>query len=339
MLEFKYLWALIILPLPLLVHWLVPAYQEQRPAMRLPFFRQFSEVTQTSTRRGPAVRRRTTIQLLVFILAWSGAVVSLARPQWLQPPVTVETPTRDLLLVVDLSGSMDADDFKTADGRMVKRLTGVKEIVDDFLIRREGDRVGLVVFGNSAFVQSPFTTDLEVVRQLLDQTAPRMAGPKTAFGDAIGLGINMFEKSDVKHRVMIALTDGNDTGSQVPPEEAARIAADRDIVIHTIAIGDPASVGEEVLDEKTLKKVAEITDGEYFFAADGESLEGVYSTLDKLETRVVETVTHRPRLELFQWPLAISLVSVLLLQLVYAVIIWLRYARSSRASPLEVIND
>jgi Ca-activated chloride channel homolog len=159
---------------------------------------------------------------------------------------------------------MAEEDFTGKGGQKVDRLSAAKEILDEFLTRRKGDRAGLIVFGNAAFVQVPFTEDLDVCRQLLAETVPRMAGPKTAFGDAIGLGITLFERGAVKRRVMIALTDGNHTGSQVPPAEAAQIAKDKGIVIHTVAMGDPTTVGEDKLDEEALRAVAQATGGQYF---------------------------------------------------------------------------
>lgn len=311
MLTFGYPWLIVLLPLPLLLRWLLPAYGEQRPAVRMPFFNMLTRSSDAKSAQGAVVRRRSVAQALLFIIIWCAAVAALARPQWLEPPVVRELPTRDLLLAVDLSGSMEAEDFKNAQGEAVDRLTAVKEVLDEFLSRREGDRIGLLVFGTAAFVQVPFTQDLDVSRQLLNETEVRMAGPKTAFGDAIGLGISLFERSEVEQRVMIALTDGNDTGSKVPPHEAARIAADKGIVIHTVAIGDPGTVGEDMLDEEALRQVAEITKGKYFFAGDREQLEGIYAELDRLETREVETVSYRPRLDLFHWPL--TLIAVLFL--------------------------
>lgn len=278
------------------------------------------------------VPRRNPMQAVLFIIIWCLVVVALARPQWLEPPVVRELATRDLLLAVDLSVSMDAEDFKNRDGKTVDRLTAVKEVLDEFLSRREGDRVGLLVFGTAAFVQVPFTRDLEVSRQLLNETEVGMAGPKTAFGDAIGLGITLFERSEVEQRVMIALTDGNDTGSKVPPHEAARIAADKGIVIHTVAIGDPASVGEEKLDEEALKQVAEISGGAYFFAADRDRLEGIYTQLDRIETRELETVSYRPRVDLFHWPLG----GIAVLFLVYHLAMAMTGAR--KLQPLDEHN-
>ena len=320
MLTFGHPWLFLALPLPLLLRWLLPAYGEQRPAVRLPFFNMLTRSSDAKSAQGAVVRRRSVIQALLFILIWCAVVTALARPQWLEPPVVRELPTRDLLLAVDLSGSMEAEDFKNAQGETVDRLTAVKEVLDEFLSRRKGDRVGLLVFGTAAFVQVPFTQDLEVSRQLLNETEVRMAGPKTAFGDAIGLGISLFERSEVEQRVMIVQTDGNDTGSKVPPHEAARIAADKGIVIHTVAIGDPSTVGEDKLDEEALKQVAEITEGEYFFAGDREQLEGIYAELDRLETRKVETVSYHPRIDLFHWPLALIAVLFLSYHLVILVV-------------------
>jgi Ca-activated chloride channel family protein len=239
----------------------------------------------------------------MLTLCWVCAVVALARPQVIEPPVNKEIPVRDLLLAVDLSGSMETRDFTNADGQAVDRLTAVKEVLDDFLARRQGDRVGLILFGSAAFVQAPFTEDLDVCRELLGEAEVRMAGPQTAFGDALGLAINTFERSTVKDRVLIALTDGNDTSSQVPPDKAAQIARDKGIVIHTVAVGDPQAAGEDALDETTLKNVAQTTGGLYSHADDRSQLEAIYEQLDAIETRKVETVSHRPRRDIYWWPL------------------------------------
>jgi Ca-activated chloride channel family protein len=308
LLVFAYIWGFLLLPLPLMVRWFLPAYREMRPAVRIPFFQRLAQATGQQPDSGAAVRRRTVLQGVLYSMAWCAVVTALARPQWLEPPIFREVPTRDLLLAIDLSGSMEAEDVTGRDGSSTDRLTAVKEVLDDFLGRRQGDRVGIIVFGTEAFVQAPFTEDLAVCRELVQETAARMAGPKTALGDAIGLSITLFERSTVEERVLIALTDGNDTGSRVPPTEAARIASDNGITIHTIAFGDPASVGEEQFDEETLKTVAQTTGGRYFYAADKNALEAIYSELNQIETRKVETITHRPRRDLFHWPLVLVLV-------------------------------
>jgi len=241
-------------------------------------------------------------------------LLALMRPQWVLPPLHMEKPARDLLLLVDLSGSMDTADFTDPAGQKVSRLAAVKLVLSNFLTRRQGDRVGVVVFGNAPFVLLPFTTDLKVAQQILNEMQVGMAGPRTAFGDAIGLGLNLFAKSDAPAKTMIALTDGNDTGSSVPPAEAARIAHDRRVVIHTVAVGDPSAVGEDKLDEAALSDVATTTGGGYYHALNRDELAGIYATLDKIEARKVETVTFRPRLELYWIPLAVLMCVSMLVQ-------------------------
>ncbi len=304
MLTFAHGWVFWLAALPLVVRWLAPAKQRERPAIRAPFF---YRVRQSRGDTGDAGIRGPRIPLVFRALIWLLALAALARPQRIEEPVERRLPTRDLLLVIDLSGSMEAEDFTDASGRPVDRLTAVKEVVGEFLTKREGDRVGLVVFGNSPFLQTPFTTDLELCRQLLDETAVRMAGPRTAFGDAIGLGIKLFENSTAPAKTIIALTDGNDTGSAVPPAEAARVAADRAITIHTVAIGDPETVGEDKLDEEALRDVAAAAGGQFFLALDRGQLSEIYGRLDRIETSEVEVVSHRPRQDLYHWPLAAAL--------------------------------
>ena len=300
----SYPWLLLLVFVPLLLRRLLPAYREPREALAVPWFRRMADLLGQKPSKGAVVTPTRFFELIVLWLLWSLIVVALARPQQLEPPISKVVPTRDLMLLVDLSGSMETKDFTNAQGETVDRLTAVKEVLDDFLTRRDGDRVGLIVFGNAAFTQVPFTQDLEATRILLDETSVRMAGPRTAFGDAIGLAITLFEQSEVEERVVIALTDGNDTGSKVPPSEAAKIARDNDITIHVIGVGDPPAVGEEKLDEAALKGVASTTDGRYFHAGDRDQLAEIYMELDRIDTREVETATYRPRIDLFHWPLA-----------------------------------
>ncbi|MEN8253874.1 MAG: VWA domain-containing protein [Verrucomicrobiota bacterium] len=301
MLTFSHLWIFLLLPLPLIAARLLPYRSNSGPAVRVPFL---NRIRQAGGESSPA---RKASKVWRNWIVWMLALTALARPQWIEPPIEKQIPTRDLLLIVDLSGSMEAEDFVDAAGNKTDRLSATKEVVGDFLLRREGDRIGLVVFGSAPFLQSPFTTDLDLCRQLLDETAVRMAGPSTALGDAIGLGIGLFADSEMPNKTIIALTDGNDTASAVPPIEAAQVARDRGITIHTIAMGNPETIGEEKLDEETLRKVAQTSGGEYFMAIDRAELESIYTTLDELETREVNTVSHRPRRNLYYWPLAAAL--------------------------------
>jgi Ca-activated chloride channel family protein len=335
MLTFAHLWIFALVPLPWLLRLVLPPHRAAQVAVRVPFGARI----QTAYAGGAVVSQatRSWAPLVLSSLLWLLVLSALARPQWLEPPVTRDLPTRDLLLVVDLSASMRQEDFTNAAGKRVDRLAAVKEVLGDFLTRRQGDRVGLVVFGDAPYLQAPFSTDLNLVRQLLDETAIGMAGPRTALGDAIGLGITLFDHSDAPAKTIIALTDGNDTVSQVPPVEAARIAKQRGIRIHTVAIGDPTTVGEEKLDQDTLRDVAQISGGSYFFAADRQQLAGIYDELDRIETREVKVISHRPRRDLFYWPL----LAALLLSLGAKGLSVLRHLRSPapRRSPGTVRVD
>ncbi|MGB6221819.1 VWA domain-containing protein [Haloferula sp.] len=306
MLSFLHPWLLLLAPLPWIVKRLLPPRPRSSATLRVPFGKRLEKAISEVPLATQA--KRGSINTRIPILVWFLLLAALARPQWIEDPVEKLVPTRDLLLLVDLSASMQAEDFTDDSGKKVDRLTAVKDILGDFLEKREGDRVGLVVFGDSPFLQAPFSTDLSLSRQLLDETAVGMAGPRTALGDAIGLGINLFESSDAPAKTIIALTDGNDTKSQVPPVEAARVAVDRDIRIHTVAIGDPTSVGEEKLDQETLDQVAEETGGRSYFAGNREELAGIYDELDKLETREVKKLSHRPRRDLFALPVLVALI-------------------------------
>jgi len=305
-------WLLLLVLLPPLLRLVIPPYRETRQAVRVPWFQRMATLLQQNPADGAAIAESRKLLLVFLWLLWMLIVLAIARPQFLEAPISRVLPTRDLLLLVDLSGSMETADFTNLAGDTVDRLTAVKEVLDDFLTRREGDRVGLIVFGNAAFVQVPFTQDLEATRQLLAETAVRMAGPRTAFGDAIGLGITLFERSELEQRVMIALTDGNDTGSKVPPAQAAKIAQDNDIVIHVVGVGDPTATGEEMLDEEALNTVASTTGGRYFHAADRIELEEIYTELDRIDVREIEAESYRPRTDLFHWPLAAFMILWLL---------------------------
>lgn len=312
MLTIAYPWLFLLLPAPWIVRKLLPAHHERKAAVRVPFMQRLSRLTGVQPGHDETSAKRPFSQWLALSLTWSLVVMAVARPQWLEEPVINELPMRDLLVAVDLSGSMEARDFTDSDGNNTDRLTAVKQVLDTFFARRDGDRVGLILFGSAAFVQVPFTSDLTVVRELLDEAQIRMLGPRTMMGDAMGLAINLFERSEVDERVMIVLTDGNDTGSLIPPERAAEIARDNDVVVHTVAIGDPEAIGEQALDEKTLANIAAITGGGYFHANDREQLEDIYQHLDDINPRQVETQSYRPIRDIHYWPLAAALLVSLL---------------------------
>ena len=312
MLNFAYPWLLLLLPIPLLVRRLLPAYREPRHAVRAPFMSLLARLSGQRPAAGSSVSRRIRLQWVLLGLIWLALIMALARPRWMDEPIVKELPMRDLLVALDLSGSMDTQDFTDVAGSMATRLSAAKQVLDEFLARREGDRVGLVFFGSSAFVQSPFTDDLDVVRALLDEAQVRMLGPKTMLGDAIGVAINLFDRSELDERVLIVLTDGNDTASLLPPVRAAEIARDKAVSIYTIAMGDPEAAGEQALDEATLQAIAETTGGRYFHAEDRMQLDTIYDQLDQLNPRQVETLSYRPEHELYFWPLGFAVLLSLL---------------------------
>jgi len=311
-LEFDVPLAFLALPLPLLVYLLSPEFRDRGEAVRAPFFTRLVDLSGTLPTSGAVVLLKRGVQKIVVILVWLLVVAALARPVWVGEPIVKETSARDMLLVVDLSGSMEAKDLETA-GERVTRLDAVKSVLNQFIDRRRGDRLGLAVFGSAAYPQAPFTEDYEVVRALLGELQPRMAGPRTMIGDALGLAIRLFEASESDNKVVIMLTDGNDTGSQMPVSRAAQIAADNGITVHTIAMGDPATIGEEALDVKTLEEISTMTGGRFFLALDRNELDGVYDELDRIEPELIETLSYQPKRSLFHVPLAAAVILMALL--------------------------
>lgn len=315
MLVFEYLWAFVVLPLPLLVWLATKPFREHQQALRVPFFEEAARAAGLKPSRGAVVMKRSILQWGLAIIVWVLVVGAMARPQWVEDPIEKVQPARDIMLAIDLSQSMEARDFIDDSGQRIDRLEAVKRVVDDFIGSREGDRIGLIVYGAGAYPQAPFTLDHASVRILLEETTIGMAGPRTAIGDAIGLSIKLFEASEVEERVLILLTDGNDTGSRMPPEKAADIAADQGIVIHTIGIGDPRASGEDQVDLDILKRIAATTGGEFFRGEDNEGLSEIYATLDAMTPKNYETFSYRPKIPLFHWPLGTAMVLLLVYEL------------------------
>lgn len=304
MIEFAFPWALLLLPLPLLMR-LVPAYKESRDSVKVPFFDKLVDLSEQKPEQGARVLRRSTVQKILVNMTWLFLILAAAKPQWIGPPIEQQKSGRDLMVAVDLSGSMEARDFTLPNGITVDRLDAVKQVLKELASRRESDRLGLIVFGAAAYLQTPFTDDHQVWQQLLDETEIGMAGPSTVFGDAIGLSIKLFSDSDSDNRVLIMLTDGNDTGSTVPPVDAAKVAAANGVRIYTIAIGDPTTVGEDALDMDTITRVSEIAGGRTFRALDQDDMRQAYISIGELEPELYETISFRPRQSLHWVPMAL----------------------------------
>lgn len=312
MITFVWLWAFAALPLPWLIRKLAPpAVPLQGAALRLPFFQEWVSA-------GGAINgvSRPRGRWLAY-LAWLLLVTATAQPQWVGEPVEVPVSGRDMVLAVDLSGSMDRPDFSLG-GQQVNRLTVVKAVAGDFIARRSGDRLGLILFGTRAYLQTPLTFDRATVRAMLDEAQIGLAGKDTAIGDAIGLAIKRLRDRPAQNRVVILLTDGANTAGEVEPLEALKLAAEAGLRIYTVGVGaermqvqtffgsrsiDPSSD----LDEKLLKTIAKDTGGNYFRAKDTKGLEEVYRKLDLLEPTVAAVETRRPVNALFYWPLGLAL--------------------------------
>ncbi|MEM1005657.1 MAG: VWA domain-containing protein [Pseudomonadota bacterium] len=303
--------VLLLLPLPYLIWRFAPPHLEPVTAIRVPFFRQITAAAGSQTRAGAAVLVRTRFQIIVAGLVWCLVILSLAKPERLGDPVVIETSARDIVLALDVSGSMDERDFIAPDGTRQQRLSAVKQVMSGFIANRDSDRMALIIFGTRAFVQAPFTEDLQSLQGFLDQIEVGLAGPNTALGDAIGLAIRTFDASDVEERVLILLSDGADTSSRMSPANAAAIAAERGVTIHTIGVGDPDASGEDKVDLPMLQNIASTTGGAYFFAGDQAALRNVYAEIDRLNPRVTESKSFRPRESLVHVPLGLATLLVL----------------------------
>lgn len=309
---FAWPWLAALLPLPLLVRWLLPATQRRSPnALRVPFYHHFVD------QAGQGLRYRRTILSLLGLIAWAMLVAAAMRPQHVGEAISLPISGRDLMLAVDISGSMDTQDM-VLQGQATTRLLAVKTVVDEFIERRQGDRIGLILFGKRAYLQAPLTFDLTTVRTFLQEAAIGLAGKETAIGDAIGLSVKRLRDQIDANRVLILLTDGANTAGEVEPLRAADLAAAEDVKVYTIGVGADEMIVRSFfgnrrvnpsadLDEDTLRGIASKTGGRYFRARDTEGLAEIYQILDELEPLAEEQEVYRPVTELFHWPLLAAL--------------------------------
>lgn len=311
MLTLAFPWLLLLLPLPLLIK---PAQrQTQGGFLHLPGSGDLTTEINTST---PKARN------ILKWLMWALLVLAVARPQWLGEPIELPTKGRDLMVAVDLSGSMQIEDM-VLDNKTVDRFTLVQHVVSDFIERRAGDRIGLILFGDHAYLQSPMTLDRRSVAQYLREAQIGLVGKQTAIGESIALAVKRFENLEESNRVLVLLTDGTNNAGNIAPDNAAAIAAERKVTIYTIGVG--ADVMERRsffgrdrvnpsmdLDEAQLQRIANTTQGKYFRARSSEDLAAIYQEIDKLEPVSRDTQSFRPKQELFFYPLALALLLSLL---------------------------
>ncbi|WNZ54752.1 VWA domain-containing protein [Microbulbifer sp. MKSA007] len=313
MFEFAWPWVFFLAPFPLLARWLLPRSKPMSSALKVPFYSELSQ-------RGGG-EQSNLLNLFLLILIWLLLISAAARPRWYGEPISQPSSARDLLIAVDISGSMETPDM-VINGRPAMRINAVKQVVGDFVERRKGDRLGLVLFGTRAYLQAPLTYDRETVETLLKEAQIGFAGQGTAIGDAIGLSVKRLTQRPAEQRVLILLTDGANTAGEVSPLKAAELAQQAGITVYTIGVGademvQPGLLGSRFgsrrinpsrdLDSKTLKEIADKTGGRYFRAHNPQELAEIYAELDKLEPVEQEAESYRPMKSLFTWPLSIAL--------------------------------
>lgn len=322
MIEFGWPWFALAWIVAPLLWWLRRPKQRQFSTLRVP------QLAESSVQPGPSSRR--IWQGLLGLLIWTLVVVALCRPQWLGEAVQIRSEAREMVLAVDLSGSMEIADMRINDNE-VNRLVMVKHVVSDFIARRQGDKLGLILFADTAYVQSPITYDLRSVEQLLDEAQLRLIGERTAIGDAVALAVKRFRDNEQTNKILILLTDGQNTAGNVSPEQAQQLAAYYGVKIYSIGVGADEVIVDSFfgqrkvnpsrdLDEGMLRGLAEATGGEYFRARSTEELEAIYQTLDQYEPVAGDEQLRRPQTELFYWPAGLAL--LLLLSLCLSKLVW-----------------
>lgn len=316
MIELLWPWSFLLLPLPLLVARLPRVSGRQISTIRYPLFN-----------RLPTDQQQTSGSLillkLVSWLMWLMLLTAAARPQWIGEAVALPVEGRDLMLAIDLSGSMEQQDMQL-NGQPVDRLTALKDVAGDFIKRRQGDRLGLILFGERAYLQAPFTFDIKTVNRLLQEAAIGLAGKSTAMGDAIGLAVKKMRAMDSGNRVLILLTDGANTAGVIAPLKAAQLAKAEDVKIYTIGFGAEEMIVNSFfggqrrinpssdLDEATMTRIAELTGGQYFRATNTQELDAIYDRLNELEPLAEEDRFYRPTKALYYWPLLAFVLLILM---------------------------
>ena len=306
-------WMLLALPLPFVVRAVMsPVIGKQDAGLKVPSFKGFAVLSDRSE-----VEQLLNWRFWIAVVSWILLVLAAAKPERIGDELDVPVSGRNLMLAVDLSGSMDAKDFELGN-RRVDRLTATKAVAGDFINRREGDRIGLILFGERAYLQVPLTLDRETVNVLLLEAFIGLAGEKTAIGDAITLAVKRIHDQGGAggEQVLILLTDGANTAGEIDPIKAAELAQQIGLRIYTIGIGAEQMVVSSItggmrrvnpsadLDEATLTEIASLTGGRYFRAKDTAGLQDIYRLLDEFEPVAEPEAGFRPITSLYYWPLA-----------------------------------
>ncbi|MGL1958515.1 MAG: VWA domain-containing protein [Colwellia sp.] len=312
MISLAWPWLLLLLPLPLFVYWL-PAKNKNKhtTALKMPVLIEAQIVTTQSS-------KNQKMPLIILSLCWLLVVLALSRPQWLGEAIDIPTEGREMMIAVDLSGSMQVEDM-SLNGRTVNRLDMLKNVLGSFIERRVGDRLGLILFADDAYMQTPMTFDRKTVKQMLDESVLGLVGRKTAIGDAMALAVKRFDAKQESNKVLLLLTDGQNTAGKISPEQALELAVAKNITIYTIGIGADVMLQQSLfgtrrvnpsseLDEQSLANIAEKTGGKYFRAKDSQGMSQIYHLLDQLEPVEQDQQQMRPLSALFYWPLSAALI-------------------------------
>lgn len=316
MLQFALPWLLLLIPLPIIARRCLPSsYLKQSAALKIPFFNALQAIAEKPYHSSK--KRIISLRECFAYFIWLLLVVAAAAPQWVGATMSFPQSGRDIFLAVDISGSMQIADM-TLHNQEVNRLTAVKAVANNFITQRAGDRLGLILFGSKAYLQTPLTFDRTTLQTMLDDASIGLAGKETAIGDAIGLAVKHLQNTPLSQRVVILLTDGANNAGTVQPLEAARVALQNHVRIYTIGIGSDTVSLESFfghaspqqatgLDIPTLQAIAQTTGGLFFRAKDSATLKRVYQTLDKLEPIQRDQTLQRPMIPLYPWPLALAL--------------------------------
>ncbi|AFJ48864.1 VWA domain-containing protein [Shimwellia blattae] len=303
---FAWPWAWLLLLLPLAGRFFMAKERSLKEFVRVPFLPALIESLQPDNQPARSGKMATG----AFWVIWALLVCALARPEFLTTPQHIEKPMRNIMLILDVSGSMEKNDV--AGG--ISRLQAVQASVKKFVAARKSDRIGLVIFANSAWPFAPVSEDKQALQTRIDQLSPGMAGQQTAIGDALGVTVKLFDQAgdNEASRLAILLTDGNDTASQLPPRLAAQLAASHHVQVHTIAFGDTKSSGDDKVDLPLLQEIARTTGGRSWTAENsGASLDAVWQEIDAITPVQVKSIGWSWRVPLFAWPLAAALLLLL----------------------------
>lgn len=316
-------WAFLLLPLPWLIRVLLPVKEQPQASLKVAHLGAWQHATESKTQAKNSGLFSPV--LLLALIIWLLLLTALARPYKLGEVVEMPISGRDLLLAVDLSPSMEIEDMQL-NGRAVNRLVVTKKVIGEFIERRVGDRIGLVLFGDEAYLQAPLTFDRSTIKQLLMESYTGMAGQRTAIGDALGLSVKRLQNESDSSRVIVLLTDGSNNAGELDPIKAAELAAQNNIRIYAVGLGADAmqvasffgnrTVNPSAdMDEVALEKIAKLTGGRYFRARNSQELNQIYSLLDTLEPAEQDPQIFRPQQNLYYWPLLWAFCLSLLLAL------------------------